>query len=141
MKSKIIIVTLILSLLICIPSVSAVADNQTDFEMQACDTIDEKILTDKNTDIGNFTDLNMLISQSDNELTLNKDYKFNPSTDKDIDGFTISKDNYVVDGQGHTIDASGQVKIFVFTGSNVTLKNINIINANGTDGPAAYLHL
>ena len=61
-----------------------------------------------------------LISQSDNELTLEKNYKFNSSTDKDFDGFRISKDNYVVDGKGHTIDGSGEVKIFVFTGSNIT---------------------
>ena len=120
------------------PCVSAVADNQTDFEVQVCDVIKEESLTAESTDVGNFTDLNELISQSEYELILNKDYKFNPSFDKDFDGFTISKDNYVVDGQGHTIDGSGQVRIFVFTGSNVTLKNINIINAKGTNGPAAY---
>ena len=78
-----------------------------------------------------------MISQSGNELTLNKNYKFNSSTDKDYDGFTISKDNYVVDGQGYTIDGSGQASIFIFTGSNITLKNVNIINAKGTNGPAA----
>ena len=119
------------------PCASAVADNQTDFEAQAPDVVEEP-LTVENTDTGNFTDLNNLIVQSENELILDKDYKFNPSTDKDYGGFNISKDNYVVDGQGHTIDGSGLVRIFAFTGSNVTLKNITIINAKGTDGPAAY---
>ncbi|MBQ2665696.1 hypothetical protein [Methanobrevibacter sp.] len=70
-------------------------------------------------------------------MILNKNYKFDPSSDKDFDGFTIAKDNYIVDGQGHTVDGSGQVRIFTFTGSNVTLKNINIINANGSKGSAA----
>ena len=87
----------------------------------------EETLTDEGADMGNFTDLNVLISQSESVLVLNKDYKFNSSTDKDFDGFYISKDNYVVDGQGHTVDGSAQVRIFVFTGSNVTLKNINIM--------------
>ena len=102
--------------MICLPCASAVADNQTDFDAQIGDIIKEETLTDVSTDVGNFTDLNELISQSTNELILNKNYKFNSSTDKDFDGFSISKDNYVVDGQGHTIDGSGQVRIFIFTG-------------------------
>ena len=127
-----------MAVLISLPCVSAMADNQTDFESQVCGIMEEETLTDENTDVGNFTDLGELISQSENELTLDKNYKFNSSTDKDFDGFTISKDNYVVDGQGHTIDGSGQVRIFIFTGPNITLKNINIINAKGTNGPAAW---
>ena len=54
--------------------VSAADDNQTDFETQACDAIEEETLTGGNADIGNFTDLNELISQSDNELILDKNY-------------------------------------------------------------------
>ena len=130
----------ILSVLICLPCASAVADNQTDFDAQVSSIIKEETLADVSTDVGNFTDLNELISQSGNELILDKNYKFNSSADKDIDGFTISKDNYVVDGKGHTVDGSGQVRIFIFTGSNITLKNINIINANGTNGPAAFFN-
>ena len=75
--------------------VSAVADNQTDFEAQVYDVIEET-LTVESTDRGNFTDLNDLIARSEKELTLNKDYKFNSSTDKDFDGFSISKDNSIV---------------------------------------------
>ena len=127
-----------LFVLISLSCVSAADDNQTDINAQVFDVKVEETLTDVSTDEGNFTTLNELISQSENELTLDKNYKFNPSTDKDIDGFTIAKDNYVVDGKGHTIDGSNQVRIFIFTGSNITLKNLNIINANGTNGPAAY---
>ena len=127
-----------LFVLISLSCVSAVDDNQTDVNAQVFDIMVEETLTDVSTDEGNFTALNELISQSENELTLDKNYKFNSSTDKDFDGFTITKDNYVVDGKGYTIDGSGQVRIFIFTGSNITLKNLNIINANGTNGPAAY---
>ena len=127
-----------LFVLISLSCVSAADDNQTDINAQVFDVKVEETLTDVSTDESNFTTLNELISQSENELTLDKNYKFNPSTDKDIDGFTIAKDNYVVDGKGHTIDGSNQVRIFIFTGSNITLKNLNIINANGTNGPAAY---
>ena len=100
--------------------------------------MDKEILMDENTNVGNFTNLGELISKSDNELILDKNYKFNSSTDKDFNGFTISKDNYVVDGKGYTIDGSNEVNIFVFTGSNITLKNLKIINAKGTNGPAAW---
>ena len=118
-----------LFVLISLSCVSAVDDNQTDVNAQVFDVMVEETLTDVSTDEGNFTALNELISQSENELTLDKNYKFNSSTDKDFDGFTITKDNYVVDGKGYTIDGSGQVRIFIFTGSNITLKNLNIINA------------
>ncbi len=129
---------MILTIIICFPCVSAADANHTDSDAQICDVIKENTLTDDNTDAGNFTDLKMLISQSENELTLDKNYRFNSSTDKDFDGFLISKDNYVVDGCGHTVDGSGQVRIFVFTGTNITLKNIKIINARGTYGSAVW---
>ena len=103
--------------------------------MQSYDTI-KQTLAEKNTDVGNFNELKELIDNSSDELKLDKNYKFNQSSDIDFQGFTISNDNYVVDGQGYTIDGSGQVRIFIFTGSNITLKNVNIINAMGANGPA-----
>ena len=117
---------MIIAVLVCLPCASAINSTQTDLETQPCDIIEEEILTDESMDTGNFTYLAELISLSDNELTLDKNYKFNSSTDKDFGGFTISKDNYIVDGKGHAIDGSGEVNIFVFTGSNITLKNLNI---------------
>ena len=135
-KSKLIIVALSLFVLISsLSCVSAVADNQTDFSAQV--DVEEETLTDVSTDVGNFNDLNELIDSSGNNLVLNKDYKFNSSTDIDFYGFTINNDNYVVDGQGHSIDGAGQVRIFTFTGSNITLKNLKIMNANGVNGSAA----
>ena len=69
-----------LFVLISLSCVSAV-DNQTNVNAQV-DVKVEETLTDVSTDEGNFTALNELISQSENELTLDKNYKFNLSTDK-----------------------------------------------------------
>ena len=44
-------------------------------------------------------------------------------------GIIISKNNIIIDGKGHTIDAAGAVRIFDISGSGVTLKNITFINA------------
>ena len=74
-----------LFVLISLSCVSAADDNQTDINAQVFDVKVEETLTDVSTDESNFTTLNELISQSENELTLDKNYKFNPSTDKDID--------------------------------------------------------
>jgi len=71
---------LTLFVLISLSCVSAV-DNQTNVNAQV-DVKVEETLTDVSTDEGNFTALNELISQSENELTLDKNYKFNLSTDK-----------------------------------------------------------
>ena len=50
---------------------------------------------------GSFTDLANEISNSSNELILNRNYTYNDSQDLDfINGFTIEKDNFVIDGQG-----------------------------------------
>ena len=47
-------------------------------------------------------------------------------------GIIISKP-LTIDGNGYTIDAMGEGRIFNITSSNVTLKNINFKNANYTD--------
>lgn len=43
-------------------------------------------------------------------------------------GIEIDKDNVIIDGQGHTIDAKGKVRVFNIFADNVTLKNINFKN-------------
>ena len=75
-----------------------------------------------------------------NLLILNKDYYFTPSIDSDYkQGIVIDKDNFVIDGAGHTIDAGWLARIFYVTATNVTLKNINFINGNcKSNGGAIY---
>ena len=47
----------------------------------------------------------------------------------------ISRNNFVLDGQGHTLDARSYSRIFTISGNNVTLKNIvfknGYYNSNG----------
>lgn len=53
-------------------------------------------------------------------------------------GIELDIDNLVIDGNGHTIDASGDSRIFIITGENITLKNIIFENGhshNNYDNP------
>jgi predicted outer membrane repeat protein len=100
------------------------------------DAVTEEILTDENDEVGNFTSLNDLIANSPtSEIKLEKNYKYDSNHDsiKEIT-ISVSKDNLVIDGQNHTIDGAGKAKIFDVLASNVTLKNINFINAKGVSG-------
>ncbi|WP_409199351.1 beta strand repeat-containing protein [Methanobrevibacter sp. DSM 116169] len=85
---------------------------------------------------GNFTDLEGVIeNELSNELVLNQDYTFNEETDENLtNGIVISRDNFIINGNGSTIDANHQSKIFNITGNNVTLKNIILINAMAIEG-------
>ena len=44
-------------------------------------------------------------------------------------GIFINKNNLIIDGKGHTIDAAGLGRIFQITGSGITLKDITFVNA------------
>ena len=111
---------------------SAADENMTDNVGIEEDTEVSDIVTDTNTETDNFSELNNIISNyEDNSLKLEKDYQYNEDTDSAYkQGIIISKDDFVLDGDGHTIDGSNQAAIFNITGNNVTLKNINFINAN-----------
>lgn len=78
---------------------------------------------------GNFTDLQDDIDRSTNTLDIKQDYKFDSTGDADLkNGILINKSNYVINGNGHTIDASNQARIFSVTGNNVTINNLVFIN-------------
>ncbi|AWX31698.1 toll/interleukin-1 receptor domain-containing protein [Methanosphaera sp. BMS] len=49
------------------------------------------------------------------------------------DGIVIKKDNITIEGNNHTIDANGKVRIFEIKGKNVTLKNITFKNGYAND--------
>ena len=49
---------------------------------------------------------------------------------------TISKNNLVIDGRQHTIDANSLNKLLIVSGSGVVLKNTNFINGNSINGGA-----
>ena len=85
-----------------------------------------------------FTMLTHQIENHENYLELTNDYTYTDLDEKFVNGIIISKDNFTIDGQGHTIDGAGLARIFNITANNVTLKNINFINGNASYGGAIF---
>ncbi|MCQ2972024.1 MAG: hypothetical protein MJ209_01845 [archaeon] len=77
-----------------------------------------------------FYDLNELIVNS-SVVDLNKDYVFDSNSDGAfVDGILIDK-TVVINGNGKTIDAKGQVRIFnVGTNGDLTVNNLTLTNAS-----------
>ena len=105
------------------------ASVEVPFEVKAKSTPD---------DVCEFTTLQNRIDNPDiKELILDCDYVYSSVNDGEFkDGVVISRDNFVVDGQGHTIDAKHLARIFDIKAKNVTLKNINFINGFAENGGA-----
>ena len=123
--------------LLAVGVVSA-ADNTTDDNMigeepntdlTAPDTDD--VLT---ADEQNFTQLNQAINgNSNSEITLTSDYKYSNGDDNFKKGIFINRD-VTINGNGHTINGSGEARIFYITGGNVVFYNITFVNANADNG-------
>lgn len=126
--------------MICLISISFVCANEnltnkTDY-LNNQDMNSEIILSSNE---GNFTELSQLISNTDSSLELDKDYKHVSGDDVANTGIVISK-NMIINGNGHTIDASNLGRIFSVSGSNVILKNITLINGKFSGyGGAVYV--
>ena len=68
---------------------------------------------------GNFTSLQRDIQLSTDSIELTQNYVYDNSTDSELkNGIFINEDNFVVNGNGHTIDGSNQSRIFLINGSN-----------------------
>ncbi|MBQ2636775.1 MAG: hypothetical protein IJG09_08800 [Methanobrevibacter sp.] len=109
---------------ICDGNLDGLETTQTDVYMA-----DETSFADLDSEIQNATDI----------LEICHDYKFNNET-KYVKGINITKSNFVINGNGHKIDANNQARIFDIYGTNITIKNITFINANATTGSAMYLN-
>lgn len=89
--------------------------------------------------IGDFYELNAMIFHTKSTVYLEHDIEyFEKGRIRKInngfkDGINISKNNIIIEGNNHTIDAKNQVRIFNITGKNVTIKNITFKNGY-TDG-------
>ena len=126
------------------------------FIVSADDTVSQDIISDDGDDAletaeneiytetestGTFTDLNMEISNSTGDvLNITCNYKFNNGTDNPDRGIIIIKENFVINGNGHTIDADNQSRIFLVSGTNITIKNLTLINANSYQGSALCVY-
>ncbi|WP_296889773.1 right-handed parallel beta-helix repeat-containing protein [uncultured Methanobrevibacter sp.] len=84
---------------------------------------------------GTFTDLQKMINnaRAGSTISLEKNYIYNQGFS--TDGITINK-ALTINGNGHTIDASGQSRIFN-TNSELTFDNIVFKNGKTMDGGAA----
>ena len=68
-----------------------------------------------------------------NEFKLTRDYGYD---DREFnDEIIVNKSNFLIDGQGHTLNGISLSAFFKINGDNVTLKNINFINGLSLDGP------
>ena len=132
---------LVMGLILAILMVGAVS---------ATDTISEDIISDADdtpleitendvytTGENSFSNLTDEIKNTGTSLDLNKDYAFNNKTDNK-NGIAIAKDNFVLNGNGRTIDAKNQSRIFNITGNNVTINDLILINGNAEKGGAIY---
>lgn len=77
-------------------------------------------------DIRSFNEFQMLINESDGNVSFDFDVVFT----QDDSVICISSDDLVIDGNGHTVDALAKSSILEVNSNNVTLKNINFMNSN-----------
>ena len=78
-----------------------------------------------------FTDLGKLIKYTPDELVLDGDIVYNSTIDGD--GLVISKNNYVIDFNGHSIDANWhEGTLLTVAGKNIVFKNLKFIKGKGT---------
>ena len=142
-KDKILFIfSLIFILMFFIGSVSA-NDAGSDVYQEIQDTDSNDLNFDENQVIGsdfegdnnptgNFTQLAQDINTGGSLIQLTRNYTMG-------DGEThveISRNNIIIDGQGHTLNANGLGNIFGVTGTNITFKNIIFINGNSVNGGA-----
>ena len=139
---------ILIVMLILIMSVGAVcaAESITDDAMgddskEILETVQEDITTDDSADIletaqndiytasdDSFTNLTDEIKSKD-VVDLTHNYKFNNETDASS-GIVIGKDNFVLNGNGHTIDGNNQSRLLDISGKNITLNDLILINGN-----------
>ena len=77
-----------------------------------------------------FTDFGKLIKYTPDELVLDGDIIYNASIDGD--GLVIAKNHYVIDFNGHCINANWHTgTLLTVSGNNVVFKNLKFINGKG----------
>lgn len=134
-KNKYFIFIMIISALISISAVSAedssISINDTQSGVVVSDESDLEIdYSGEISEPKSFDDLSGKIStlNEGDTLILDSDYKYAGSSG--FSGITIGVNNVTIDGQGHTLDANNNGRIFQVTANNVVLKNLTFINGN-----------
>ena len=92
------------------------------------------------TDGTTFWDLNKTINGNTNDtITLDKDYAYNQTTDSAFTKAIAITRQVTINGNGHTIDAKGQARIFYVGGDNVTINNVTFVNGKTDNVGGAIL--
>ena len=132
---------LIASLMLAVLMVGAVSATDTISEDIVSDVDDDHLeITDNDVYTAgesSFSNLTDEIENTGTSLDLNHDYTFNNETDNK-NGIVIGKDNFVLNGNGRTIDGKNQSRIFNITANNVTLSNLILTGGNAEKGGAIY---
>ncbi|WP_298501001.1 right-handed parallel beta-helix repeat-containing protein [uncultured Methanobrevibacter sp.] len=153
LKTKILLISLLLLLLFSVQSVAAVSDNDGNLtsesiDLSICDNEDyispDDVLSasDNLDELGadeiSFTVLADEISRGGN-VELQHDYYICSDSESTI---TIIGDNRIIDGRGAVIDMAGTtIQAFYVEDSGVTIKNLTIKNANfNGNGGAIYFY-
>ena len=85
----------------------------------------------KNNMNSSFSDLSTTINSTSKSIELTNDYIFNEESDENyVKGIVIEKNDFVINGNNHIIDAKNKAGLFTITANNVTLNNIIFKNSN-----------
>ena len=149
LKILIVMLILIMSVGAVCAAESITEDAIGDDSKEILETVQEDIATEDSSDVletaqndiytasdDSFTNLTDEINGKD-VVDLTHDYKFNNETDN-RSGIVISKDNFVLNGNGHTIDGKNQSRIFNIIANNITINDLMLINGNAEKGGAIY---
>ena len=83
---------------------------------------------------GNLTALETQIEESTDSIELTQDYAYSPTDDGNYTiGTFVNKTNFVINGNGHTIDGKNQSRLFRILNTNVTINNLIIQNGLSSD--------
>ena len=138
MKFKYVLIASLMLAILVVGAVSATDTISEDIISDADDTpleiTDNDVYTAKESSFSNLSDE---IENTGTSLDLNQDYAFNNETDNK-NGIVISKDNFVLNGNGRTIDGKNQSRIFNITANNITINDLILISGNAENGGAIY---
>ena len=88
--------------------------------ISAVDLNDTDVSQDNGTNEKSFTELRSKINSANSNFSLKSDYAFNTESDnKHSSGILINKDDFIIDGNNHTIDCKNQSRVFYITGNMV----------------------
>ena len=115
MKFKYVLIASLMLAILMVGAVSATDTISEDIVSDADDTpleiTDNDVYTTKESSFSNLSDE---IENAGMSLDLNQDYAFNNETDNK-NGIVIGKDNFVLNGNGRTIDTKNQSRISFIT--------------------------